>query len=208
MLTVAHAISSFLSAELRTTLCDAVRNGELARNHNTRRGYPLNYPGQAAYAERVRYLNALLCPAGWERTDHEQQAAFTSPSKELRIITMTGDDATGRAGGEGPRTRPRGPRTQEAIQQNALIVGQQLSLFSQEASIEPLSLILMVYRDQGADRVRAELSVATEMRRQGASVAYDWVWRELLLDEALGDSPGSEAPPEAPAPIDFDIEEL
>ena len=152
----------------------------------------------------------MLCSTGWERTDYDQQAAFTSPSKEFRIITMTGDDATGRPGGGGPRTRPRGPRTQEAIRQNELIVSRQLSLFPQpqEETPEPLSLILMVRRDQGADRVRAELSVATEMRSQGASVAYDWVFRELLLDEALGDSPGAQEPPDAPALIDFEIEEL
>ena len=212
----AQIIEPVLTVELRFHLCEAVRNGEMERNHRTRGGYPVNYAGQAAYAERVRYLHARLTEAGWARSDTDQQPAFTSACGGYRILTMAGDNETGRLGGAGPRTRPKGPRTEAAVQRNEAILDRQVRLFPEDDDApthpDPVTLFLVVKRDQEADRVRAELSIATQMTCHSAYVSYAWAVRELLLDEPVGDSPGTSGPTPATDPetpdIDFDIEEI
>jgi len=212
---VAPVLESLLTPEFRGVLREAVRHGELERNHRSHPGYPLNFPGMAAFAERCRHLDEHLLPYAWVRTDPDQQVVFTSPCGEYRLVTMAGDVQTGRVGGPGPRTRPKGPRTHESVRRNHRCAERlvQMSLPFRTASAEdddgPFTLFLLVHRDHGSDRVRAELALAIGMHERAASSEYDFEWRELLLDEAVGDAPRPAAPDDlGPASIDFDIEAL
>lgn len=212
MSVLAQALEPFMNAHLRASLCEAVRSGELERNHRTRPGYPANFPGMAAYAERCRHLTEVLAPQGWTRSDPDQQVVLTSPCGGFRLVTMAGDENTGRLWAPGPRTRPKGPCTRAAVRQNGKGVERLVQMSLPFASTDDneentgLTLFLLVYRDHGAGRVRAELAVAIAIREKVASAEYDYEYRELLLDESVGDVPLAQPKgDEGPTTIDFDV---
>ncbi len=197
-------LSPLLDPQLQKLLVEAIRGGEIERAYRSIPGYPLHYPGQAAYAERCLWLDRLLLPRGWTRSDPDLQVVFTSPCGKFRLVTMAGDPNTGREG-SGPKTRRKGPRTREAVRHNRRLSQErvQLRLFGKVEAEDPLTLFLLVSQDRRRGRLRAELSLPIKAVQVGSQMQYEWLWREFLLDEESNPRRNQRIP----TTVDFDLEE-
>ena len=89
---------------------------------------PPNAGGFMAYVYSTRALREMLIPRGWRRDNSGGYCRVVNDAAGVAITVSTGDEHTGGAEGEAPRTkRSKGPRTVAAVADNVL----QLSLFDQ-----------------------------------------------------------------------------
>ena len=90
---------------------------------------PRNAAGYFGYAYATRWLREHLLPQGWRKCDAGGYSRVVNDNRRIAIAVSSGDENTGRIGGEAPRTkRSKGPRTVAAIAANV----QQLWLFGDE----------------------------------------------------------------------------
>jgi len=171
---------------------------------------PITGPGQLMHVETVGALREHLEMLGWNAECQHNQEPTISPDGRVRLIVMSGDEATGLEA-ETPLSRhPRGRLSASNVMRNQLV----LDLYPGAVSPgtvpdEQLTWALLHYVDLVAREVRIEVSAPRDLsedRRVGG-------WIERIIIDPLpfdgGSDPVRRPVDPAPAhPVDVPIHRL
>jgi hypothetical protein len=172
--------------------------------------HPRVYRGLSAWAEGVKTKRDALVPKGWERSEERNYPLTIHPSGGICIALASGDHNTGVADANPSNKIPKGPRTEEIVEQNKVKI--QMGLFDddvpvlppslvQQAKAQRLTYILLVYVDMAARVIRSELSLPMNINRDGLITA--WKKRIILSDVPFDGDPTELSGPKTP---ELDIE--
>lgn len=147
-----------LSADFLSVVGDRI----LAAYNQTTPNDAAGASGQYAYLAAVRALRDVLGPHGWEPFKRQNLEMVISPTKQMAIITSSGDGLTGLDGDE-PRTKnPKGNQTKDFIVKNR----NQDFLFPELEPAEPNfnqdsipTWVLLYHYDRILSEMRMELSL-------------------------------------------------
>ncbi len=82
----------------------------------------LQFPAFLQWNTVQKTLREILLKDGWRRVNEGMYALVVSPDGKRAIVVASGDEFTGIEGVQHPTTKcPKGPRTVNAVQQNALL---------------------------------------------------------------------------------------
>jgi hypothetical protein len=171
---------------------------------------PITGPGQLMHIEIVGALRARLEMLHWNAECQHNQEPTISPDSRIRLIVMSGDEATGLEG-ETPLSRhPRGRLSASNVVRNQLVFdlypGTQV--LPGDLPDQQLTWALVHYVDLGAREVRLEVSAPKELgddRRVGG-----WIER-IIIGPVSFDGPDPVRLPIDPAPaqpVDVPIRRL
>jgi hypothetical protein len=186
----------------RAPLLRAVQAGYLARISRTENDAPIAW-GFYQWNETLRTLREELVVQGWLRDDNQGYSTVENPERTIAIAVSSGDAGTGQRW-ETPRTkRSKGPRTAEAVIDNAA----QLDLFPETLAVptpapgDHVTWILLFYCD--GNQLRAELSLPVSMDANG----HIELWRErIILPSQPVDSSISVPEPDFGPEVEIDIQ--
>ena len=172
------------------TLREAVFRG-LASWASCTPNYPTNYPGISHWANTIAALRELLHSDGWIRRDTGNLPLTVDARGRVSIVVSTGDDYTGLLDFTPSTQSSKGPRTANAVEDNA----NQIPLFDfkkhpeiVKQGEERLTWILLFHRDQASNEVRCELSCPVKINDDGQIDA--WAERIVLAPIPFsGDTP-------------------
>jgi hypothetical protein len=148
--------------------------------------HPRNYPGIASWADGVRGLADKLKTEGWHLITLKGQPRVVNDDGSLAITVATGDENTGRNGGQEPRTKSgKGRTTVESVFRNGFLFPQ----MEQEAEerirrMQVRSLwILLLFRDMVAGKAYCELSRPVTMEQKVGKIRKQRIigWSERII---------------------------
>jgi hypothetical protein len=162
--------------------------GEAFRDSTTAHA-PVSAPGYNAWQGAVTALRDILLPLGWQKNSDKNLETVLSPCREHKILVVSGDKNTG---SDDPLLvpqpkRPRGEATEFAVDRSQL----SLPLFGTRKAVPsrqgPVIWFLLIYRVEGRDEVRAEISLPSSM--DDAGYVMTWHHRHNLGTINLGPAP-------------------
>jgi hypothetical protein len=194
----------------REELEDAIREGERARA-SCHPYDPPTYPGSASHAHRIRKLSSVLVPEprSWARVNDHAMPFIVRPDHKVAITTCRGNEDVANPKGK-PRSRFKKGQTAVALTtQNRKnlqleIPGMEFGKLAREGSLTrlpPGATVHYLLVDRRGDKVFAELSVPTEIDKDGYVVAF----RPRII---LGALSVGELPPNTPDDDEGDDDDL
>ena len=148
---------------------------------------PSSMAGLLLWGKTVRKLRDLLILSGWNASNKGNFPLTVHPGGGWAIGVASGDEYTG-IPDETPSTRyDRGPATRRVVHGNQLSFAALSSDFAElDAALTKQTWFLLHYRDEDADEIRIELSLAAEMTPD--NFVTRWAER-IILTWADGGSP-------------------
>jgi len=148
--------------------------------------HPVTYPGTRAWGEAIASLAGLLKPLGWQRADRANQPLIINKRGSIAITISTGNEDTGKPGGDPTTKAKKGPKTAEAIARNCGWLFPEMEQDANERRMKPnmATWILLVYRDEPQGQVRCELSLPISLDEDNR--IDGWSERIILSSGPLG----------------------
>lgn len=174
-----------LSAEI---LQAAGRSGKLARLGSTP-FHPKWYPGNVMYSNSLATMGQLLAPAGFQRIDPAGHPLVVNHKRKVALLVATSDGNTGNGDiTQPPSTRPwKGPRTEEAVEENDLLLFPDMFDGMDGQQRHPLDGYefwwLLMYPDEVNNELRMELSRGIRMSKTRS--VDGWSERIMLASQPL-----------------------
>ncbi len=141
--------------------------------------------GIITWMKTTRMLRDLLIPHGWTKENSQNYATTVHPSKGWAIAVSQGDSRTGNPDMTPATRAEKGPATEKVVSVNQSGFAS-ISADPNWRSPERQTWILLLYQDEDADEVRAELSLPVVMNPEG----YITEWSERIMlsspDSRLG----------------------
>ena len=170
----------------REILLEAVYFGATYAAECTRHD-PSSMAGLLLWGKTVRRLRDLLIPFGWNVSNKRNFPLTVHPGGMWAIGVASGDEHTG-IPDETPSTQyVRGPETRRVVDINQLSFAALSADFAElDAVLTRQTWFLLHHRDDDADEIRVELSLAAEMTPD--NFVTRWTER-IILTWADGGSP-------------------
>jgi hypothetical protein len=185
-----------------------LRQSDLSRSTCTRLD-PRTFRGMMTWGTTVRYLRAVEIPNGWTAREEDGLSLTVAPDRERALLVATGSTGTGQLKGR-PKTRsPKGKKTVEAINAQALQLALAELLGPEPAKDPKPEIWFLLYRHarrkNGTRRIYAEISrphpdgISKRGRISG--------WAERIILERIDLDGGGmvQRPPESGPQFDVDI---
>ena len=190
-------------------LQQAGRSGKRARAGSTP-FHPKWYAGNVMYCNALATLGQLLAPSGWRRDDPSGHPLVINRQRKIALTVAASDANTGNGDlSKPPSTRPsKGPRTEEAVEENELLLFPDMFSFSMSDRRHPLDGFefwwLLMYADEARNELRLELSRGIRMSKE-RSIA-GWSERVMLASQPLDEGGCEEAHDEGQPGGEYDFE--
>lgn len=174
-----------LSAEI---LQAAGRSGKSARLGSTP-FHPKWYSGNVMYSNALATMGQLLTPSGFQRIDPAGHPLVVNHKRKLALLVATSDSNTGNGDiTQPPSTRPwKGPRTEEAVEENDLLLFPDMFEGMEGQQRHPLDGYefwwLLMYPDEVNNLLRMELSRGIRMSKTRS--VDGWSERIMLASQPL-----------------------
>lgn len=185
----------------------ALDAGEIAARQADR-AHPVMASGTYRWIETVAGFRRRLEEKGWELTDPRNSPRATNPETGVAVVPMSGTWQTGLVGVGDPQTaRAKGEATARAVQINVQLAFDfevDLADGAAEHDAAILTWVLLYYRDEQRNELRAELSLPVLRSERGTVTT----WRERILLEPRTFGPDVRMPRDAKGggDVDFTIE--
>lgn len=179
-------------------------SGKQARSGSTP-FHPKWYSGNVMYSNALATMGQLLTPSGFQRMDPAGHPLVVNHRRKLALLVATSDGNTGNGDiNRPPSTRPwKGPRTEEAVEENDLLLFPDMFDGMDEQHRHPLDGYefwwLLMYPDEINNLLRMELSRGIRMSKTRS--VDGWSERIMLaslpLDESgltVSQSPNDDGP--------------
>ena len=160
--------------------------------------------GIIAWGKINRALRELLIPQGWEPDNGQNYARTIHPDGKWGIAVAAGNYNTGNPDRMPATSVEKGPMTKQIVAVNQLSFSE-IALGWDHLSSEVRTWILLHYRIDSPDAVRAELSLPQGLDKNGRIT----VWRERIIfavfDEPTLDADQSPEDPKLSDPVDVPV---